>query len=226
MKDNMISIKDNTVSAVNQMINSSLVYHLGNPNAKTRILVVGNSITRHGPRAEIGWDGDWGMAASAPEKDYVHRLFALLTNDGQDVFMRVSQCSAWERGFKEDNILHNYDEDRAFNADILVFRLGENVLLADVPYFSSAMRKFVAHICPNGRVIYTTCFWKNGGIDDAVKSLAQEREEVCVDIAFSVQERNMAIGKFAHSGVAMHPSDEGMEEIAKAIFSKLKKVGL
>ena len=130
-----MDIKKNTVSAVNQMQNSSLVYHLGNPNAKTRILVVGNSITRHGPNKEIGWERDWGMAASAPEKDYVHRLFAMLTASGKDVFMRVSQCSHWERSFFQESILSDYDADRAFDANFIVFRLGENVLEEDAPTF-------------------------------------------------------------------------------------------
>lgn len=46
------------------MINSSELSFLGNKEAKTKILVVGNSITRHGPLKEIGWERDWGMAAS------------------------------------------------------------------------------------------------------------------------------------------------------------------
>ena len=37
-----------------------------------RILFLGNSLTLHGPREEIGWKHNWGMAASAPERDFVH----------------------------------------------------------------------------------------------------------------------------------------------------------
>ena len=218
-----MDIKDNTVSAVNQMVNSSELSFLGNANAKTRILVVGNSITRHGPSKEIGWERDWGMAASAPEKDYVHRLFAKLTENGQDVYMRIRQCAFWERNYLNDDVLSNYEEERAFNPDIVVFRLGENVLEEDKPYFKDALRKFIAQICPNGKTVFTTCFWKNDIVDQAIEEIAQERGEVCLDGWLSKDESNMAIGQFEHGGVAGHPSDKGMEATADLIFSVLKK---
>ena len=149
--------KKNNVSACNQMINSSELSFLGNKNAKVRILIVGNSITRHGPKEDIGWAGDWGMAASAPEKDYVHRLYAKLTGNGCDVYMRIRQASFWERNYRDDILKEYYTQDRDFEADIVIFRLGENVQEEDTPYFKEAIEKFIRFICPKrGKTIFTT----------------------------------------------------------------------
>ena len=217
-------IEKNTVSAKNQMVNATEdLSFLGDENAKIKILVVGNSITRHGPNKEIGWERDWGMAASEPEKDYVHLLYAMLTETGKDVFMRISQCADWEVNFRKDDSLDKYQEDREFQADIVVFRLGENVAEADRPYFKEPLKQFIEYICPTGKVVYTTCFWENPIIDQAIQAVALERGEICINGCFSKEEKNMALGQFTHGGVAMHPSDAGMEEIAKAIFMVLQK---
>lgn len=216
-------IEKNTVSAENQMKNATEVFYLGNQNARIKILVVGNSITRHGPCKEIGWEHDCGMAASVPEKDYVHRLYSMLKEDGQDVFMRIRQASFWERNYKKSGVLNNYQDDRNFEADVVVFRLGENILIEDKPFFREGLEKFIQFIAPKtAKVIFTTCFWENEIVDDAIKSYAKDIGAVCVDCCFSKDEKNMAIGQFEHSGVAHHPSDAGMEKIAKAIFETLK----
>ena len=41
-----------------------------------RVLVYGNSIALHAPKADIGWTNCWGMAASAPERDLILAAFA------------------------------------------------------------------------------------------------------------------------------------------------------
>ena len=45
-----------------------------------KVLFLGNSITKHGPKADIDWSGNWGMAASAEAKDYVHLVTKALTD--------------------------------------------------------------------------------------------------------------------------------------------------
>ncbi len=212
---------ENTVSAENQMINSSTVSFLGNKDAPYRILIVGNSITRHGPKAEIGWTGDWGMAASAPERDYVHRLYEKLTAAGRDVFIRVRQASEWELHFSEDDCLSRFLEDRAFGADLVIFRLGENVPKEKRACFGEATETFVDYLA-NGHadVLLTTGFWESPVQDGAIRALAEKRGFVCAEITCT-EDAMMAFGLFEHKGVAAHPGDDGMEMIAARIASKI-----
>ena len=70
-------IEKNNVSALNQLSEENLFQTFNNAG-KRRFLFVGNSITRHGPKPEIGWENDWGMAASKKENDYVHVTVSML----------------------------------------------------------------------------------------------------------------------------------------------------
>ena len=51
----------NTVKGENQV--SQHVTFEGNLDGSPRIMFVGNSVTRHATKEDIGWYGDWGMAA-------------------------------------------------------------------------------------------------------------------------------------------------------------------
>ena len=211
----------NTVPADNQMINSDVTSFLGDPKASLKILVLGNSITRHGPSEAIGWHYDWGMAASAPEKDYVHRLHTMLTESGKDVYMMVRQAAHWERNFRDPACLEEYQNEKDFGADVVVFRLGEKVVSENFPYLKDAIKEFLAFLTPShASVLMTTCFWKNEERDRAITDAASEMGYPCVDIAHT-DDSMMALGKFAHHGVSIHPGDEGMEMIAKKIFEAI-----
>ncbi len=210
----------NTVSAKNQVTRAEEMKHLGNEKAPVKILVVGNSITLHAPKPEIGWHYCWGMAASAEEKDYVHLLFSKLKAAGKDVFMRVHQMAYWERNFLTEDICSLYAEDRAFDPDILVFRLGENVPDSSIPYFKDAMNKYIEYVCPRGKVVYTTTFFKNYPLDVAIRETAQARGENCAEIGYETRDW-MAIGLFEHDGVQIHPGDLGMQVIADRIYDQM-----
>ena len=219
----MVDIKENTVPSINQVKHSAKVMTLGSKDAKFKILIVGNSITRHGPKEDIGWNLDHGMAASAPEKDYVHLLYNMLTNAGYDVLVRVRQGAVWEREFSSFcTVEEEFIEDKAFNADVVVFRLGENIPVDKQKGTKVALEKFIDYICPKGKTVYSTCFWKNPVVDGAIRQVAKERNEQCVEINCETDDQ-MALGLFWHKGVAMHPGDKGMQMIADRIFPAVEK---
>ena len=63
-----------------------------------RVLILGNSITRHGVLEKIGWTTDWGMAASAQEKDFVHLIAHDLEElSGQKCELKIGNIGGWHR---------------------------------------------------------------------------------------------------------------------------------
>ena len=217
----MKSIEKNTVESKNQVTDAGLFSVNGDPSAPVRVLIVGNSITRHAPKADIGWPNDFGMAASSADKDYVHLLIKAL---GSRAYVGVRQCAEWERSFDCPGILDSFADCAAFAADLVVFRLGENVRLdADPAVFSAALEEFIGFIAPNGaRTVFTTCFWRHDRVDGCVRALAARRGDPVAELGdLGEDDANKAIGLFGHSGVANHPGDRGMKLIAERIGSVL-----
>lgn len=227
----MINASDNTVSSINQLSDDSKRFYLGNESAKKRLLILGNSITKHGPKKEIGWEYDWGMAASKRENDYVHLLQSRLDLDGFNVYTMVRQAATWENNFANGSeILDHFKKERDFKADVILFRLGENVHLFDsqinAERFYDAIKDLIEFLSKKDtKVLFTTCFWKSDLVNESIKRAAVELKFPCLELSALSQLPNaMATGKFWHEGVQMHPSDVGMKEIEKTIYPQLIKL--
>lgn len=195
-------------------------------NADIKVLFLGNSITRHGPAENIGWLGDWGMAASCKENDYVHKFVGLLERDGKNVSFCVANLSGWERSRDMSLLESRYAVALEFNADIAVVRLGENAGLAEnLKDFIPCYREMVNYFAANGtRIILTDLFWEYEPFDVFVQKFAEEKSYGFAQIHDLGNCNGMkALERFAHKGVAVHPNDKGMEEIAKRIYGAIKR---
>lgn len=210
--------KKNTVRAESQVKDDFRFTTEG--SGKTKVLFIGNSITRHGPAPEIGWFGDYGMAASSREKDYVHVTASLLDEPLGGITIGIAQLADWERNYTEENILSRlYQKAQAFRADIVIVRIGENMAPdaapACRPYFEEMIRFFAynAHT-----VVVTNSFWRNDARDKMLQELALGNGYIFCSISgLEKDRRNMALDKYEHRGVAGHPSDLGMKAIAEQI---------
>ncbi|MBD2700154.1 SGNH/GDSL hydrolase family protein [Spirosoma sp. BT702] len=208
------------------------------------ILVLGNSITHHGPLApnalfpgHPGWRGglaDWGMDASAPEKDYFHILggyfkqlnpsaqvkeLANFTWSGGNI--SVADGPYWEQNYwrlQWPGGLDYLNNVAAFGADIIVWRLGENV--------GDDSQNFIAHgkalinklKKPTTKVIITGSTWYGFGNQTSVtaklQQLANEEGYVYVDLS------NIP---GARAGYENHPTDAAMQVIADRIWAAVPK---
>ena len=65
------------------------------------VLILGNSVLAHQPAPDLGWYGDWGMAATAPENDFVHQYQKMM--DESELYKSVTVTSQniawWENDF-------------------------------------------------------------------------------------------------------------------------------
>lgn len=222
----MNQMEKNTVSSANQLKKSQFVTYINENGKGKRVMFVGNSITRHGVKEDIGWYGDFGMAASAEENDYVHILAKRISEKTPDPAFCICQAASWEREYKNGaETFELFEEARAFGADIIVMRIIENCPAADFDgeLFRKNYKEFIDYLNPNGNaeVIVTSGFWKHPG-DAALKSVAGENSYAFAYLGdLGELDEMKAIGLFEHGGVANHPGDLGMKAIADMIEEKM-----
>ena len=93
-------------------------------NTYSNVLVLGNSITKH-PVTSYWW-GEWGMAASKKENDFVHKLEKLLQTTNRNCKVEGYQIWDWERNHTTYD-KSNLDTFFISKPDLVIIRLGENV---------------------------------------------------------------------------------------------------
>lgn len=219
--------KRNTVESLDQV--SKFVKFEGDLKGSPRILFLGNSITWHGPLEEIGWNGDWGMAASSGENDYAHKVMAAIKNKNPNAAFCIVQGSVWERTYKNCDYEGNFGPAKDFYPDIIICLLSDNMEIADFEENAfienmSKLHNFLSGGRNDVTIIETSSFGSNEIKDKAIKAYTQKVEAHYIYIGdLNKDSKYLATGLFWHDGVASHPGDFGMQTIADRIIDCINK---
>ncbi|MEI8383719.1 MAG: SGNH/GDSL hydrolase family protein [Planctomycetota bacterium] len=200
-----------------------------------RVLFLGNSITKHGPAPAIGWTEDWGMAASAREKDYVQLLTSHLAKTaGAQPKTMVRNIADFERGYETFGIEKEFKEELAFQADLVIIAIGENVSEPSTDEsrkkFAEAFARLLSALKQHGNpaIFVRSSFWQNPVKDNIMRRASEDAGATYVDISrLGADKSHMASSerKIEHPGVGGHPGDKGMKAIADEIFAAIRRTG-
>lgn len=197
-----------------------------------KVLFLGNSITKHGPKADIDWSGNWGMAASAEAKDYVHVFTkALSERQGSTPEILVKNIADFERAHQGYDCAVKLKEAIDFQADLIVLAIGENVPALKTAeaktQFQAAVTALLKTLQGSRKpvILVRSCFWANTAKDEALRGACASVSGIFCDISALSADKSLygkAEREFKHAGVANHPGDKGMAAIADALMKALQ----
>ncbi|MBP5245848.1 MAG: S-layer homology domain-containing protein [Clostridia bacterium] len=203
-----------------------------------KLTTYGNSILRHAPNENLGWQGNWGMAATAADKDYVHRLIYYLEEKygkGSVIWYIGQSTGGFEygtSGYEEDEDLSYsfyglFRESERVKPDVVTVQFGENSNCTNEKVYENALTQFVNNIkdgSPGVIVLVTTPFWGGSAKISGTKNTAKKLDIPVADLAPLFTPENQALDHPEwSSGVQTHPGDLGMERIASEMFKQLNK---
>lgn len=221
----------------------------GGGGSYNKVLVVGNSITYY-PAPRSNWPGEpRGMAATAPNKDFVRLLTAKLQTNNANVQVRTfadfaSETSnvindatgpVWEAQYWTTD-LNKFDAVAAWQPDLIIMRVGENV--------GDPAHDFLTHYLalidklksqsPNAKVVLTPSVWGQTDVTNAIATAASQRSYPYANTLASMWTfMNDASNPYYpwhvykdsqgndDDGVNRHPNDAGMQRIADEIWAKI-----
>lgn len=213
---------DNNNPAVGVPFNQGGFFPEDGNGSGIRVMFVGNSMTRHSR-----WLGQWGMAASARERDYVHLLEEKIRAIQPDAAFGMCQVPVWEWNYLNGgSVLERFAAARDFRADIIVMRCVENCPREDFnsAVFRDSYQELIDYLNPTGnaKIVLTTSFWPHDA-DADIAAVAAARHYPLVELGdLGVREDMMALGMSENKSVARHPGDLGMATIAGRIWEAIR----
>lgn len=187
----------------------------------TDLRVIGNSLTMHPPRPDIGWAGNWGMAASTQAKDFAHVAAAKLV---------IPVVASNFSGLETDSatyIPHIPEVTGSITAStVVVVQLGDNVQPQIIPAFDPAYGKLLDAVAARGQLICLSSWWEYAARDAVIKKQCEAHGGHYLyigDIYRMAGNPDRLEKQWSASPVIdAHPHDWGMNKIAERIAAAVK----
>ena len=190
-----------------------------------RVLILGNSITRHGPRPQIGWTNDFGMAATSIEKDFAHVLAAKVKAAFPTAsFALANVAGTFERAFEKGvDTERNFGWMRDWQPDAVLLFFGANCPKTydakPTGAFGRELEKLRNFLANGDKTCFLVCegFYNRPVLDAEKKAMAAKYGDVYAPMA-DIRARDDVRGRYNH------PSDNGMRLIAERFWERLEPV--
>lgn len=144
------------------------------------LLFIGNSITKHGECSY--WPGEWGMAASSPENDYVHLLVNKLRKSGQHVEYADINFFKWEiMDHDRDEVLPLLDDLLDKSYDYIIVQLGENI--SSVANLEGDFRSLLIYLqksCLKKNILVCSSFFQKDDVDNIKRNVCSQGGAICI----------------------------------------------
>ena len=189
------------------------------PPVITSITFVGNSLTAAGPI--YSWTGQWGMAATQPDRDYVHRVqLRLAAHTG--IIPEITVYSADLH--TPERIALAAQRIAANPPRVLVVQMGDNAPTnSDYQTFRDAYT-LLRNAAPGAKLIYVGVWQADDVRNNHIMRIAKEDGASFVwihDLYLDPANQATAQGCTDTSGVCWHPSDAGMALIGGRVYSAI-----
>ena len=187
------------------------------PDDSLRILFAGNSLTYGRIHAE--WPGGWGMAATEPDKDYVHRTQLLITA----ATGHIPEIEVASLDLNRDEYFSEAQRTaEEFGADIAVIQMGDQAWALQEDDYKARLRMIAGWFAPARLII--TGSWYQTHCERWNREVAAELGATFVPLHDLYEPANWQRPDCeVPGGVCGHPGDRGMaligERVAAAILA-------
>lgn len=195
------------------------------PTGPLKVLILGNSITYSPRNPGAGWNCDCGMAASAPDKDFVHLLTAHFKSVNASSTVAAKNIAEFERHFDTYDFADSLKTYRDAKPDIIIMKIGENVTrFADSTLFEEKYVELLDYFKANNpkvKILAAGSVWPDRELSNKIMSKYSGYVSL---ISLDNDYSNYAFGLFTDPEIQNHPSDKGMQGISDLIWAALPKL--